>query len=769
MELTDVDAFDAVLNAYAHLVVEHQGKPNGGLAGSPAAAFAGHGANTALQAGIGPSVRPHYMAAIAERCAQVGTSLASGGAGDGRDLWYLGHITLASGCVDGDAYAHRLSQEHQTYNKADTDAALALAREERASKGVGLPTCVKYHGYRRGICESCPHWGHIKTPYSLGVENYDLPEGYRRERGWLEQVSVDKAGNTDWIPVIDTIAAEPRLVRIAEGYRLSYYHGEKHYVYFDDADMQGTNSIAAYFARKHITIQEEVAKAYRRFIVAWIKHLQNMMMVHDDVQPCTWTEAGFAVGPTLYQPDGSTRPIVCPDPLMAADFTPRGTQAAWTEAVNAMIAGRPDVQIVVAAGFAAPLVQVGAFGGGLIASTYSSASGTGKSTAAAAGQTVWTTWHANKLKLNDTVNAISNRLGTWHNMPQYIDEWRITGDEGRRRTLDILFGVSEGSDKRRLDRNSNARKVERWQSMCIITTNVEIMDTVVDETGNTTNAGALRLFSFPFKTKYQGDTNTHFTQMFEDNCGTAGAVYAAWLARNAKTVRDEYVILATDIRSELHPTEGERYYIGFITCILLGAIYARRLGLVEFDVQGMAALLYEAFNNLREERSDEVTTRMDSIEILNRFLSDYQQETVITDYLPSNRNKLPHAYRRIGFAAKKVEVHIAVDEKKMRISRGTYNDWCRLRDINPSEHRRDMIKQWRAKDNRSFTIGSSMNGSHTNGKTLGYQARVIELDLNCPDLSLILENAQAASTITKPTETMIPQAPAMQPPPRRSL
>lgn len=736
MDLINGEEFDRALAPYAHLV-ERPSTSSGGLEGSPASAFAGHeGLNAAVQSGI--ERRPHYMALIAERCEQVKQSLAAGGATDSRDLWYLGHVTLATGCVDGDKYAHRLGEKFPGYSEADTDAELQRAHDERARKALGLPTCTKYHDYRRDVCPSCPHWGHIRSPLSLGVDAFDMPMGYRRSQGWLEAHIVDKH-DEGWVPIVKSLAVAPRLIKLAEGYRLSFTHNAGHYVYFDEVSIPTEQHARQYFARQHITLHDHEAKTFGRFLVAWIKHLENMMQVHDDIKPCTWTKAGFAVGDILYQPDGSTRTVVCSDPIMASDFTPKGKREPWTQAVNTLIKDRPDIQVVVAAAFAAPLVQLGHFGGGLIASTYGP-SGSAKSTAAAAGQSVWTSWHGNHIKLRDTVNAISDRLGKWHSMPQYLDEIRIYDDDSSKRVIEMLFSISEGSDKLRLDRNSTARKVNAWSSICVITTNQEIMDDVIHMTGATTDAGALRLFSFPLQTMYEGNTDTSLVGAFEANRGTAGAVYAAWLAQNMDRTQNDYHTFTRQLVEILKPQAGERFYIGFITCILLGALYAFHLKLVDFDLTSMRDFLFANFNSLRRERKDEILLAQGAEEVLDKFISSFQQETLVTDIMSTNLNtkNIPAAIRYPNQNAKRIEIHIALEDEVMRVNRYTLIEWCRKYHINWKQLRKDMELRWKIDAAKHATIGKS-NRVNPPG---AYLTRCVEFDLRHSQLKHIIDNVR---------------------------
>jgi KaiC/GvpD/RAD55 family RecA-like ATPase len=147
------------------------------IPGKPPALAEAHKSSltAAARAGIPPG-RTHSFKRIAEQCPQVNQSLAVGGADDGSggDLWYLGHIRLASFCDDGANYAHEISKAHPEYDPSKTDARFKRAINETQSKNLGAPRCDHYNKARPDVCPSCPHWGNIKSPISLGVEE-DTP------------------------------------------------------------------------------------------------------------------------------------------------------------------------------------------------------------------------------------------------------------------------------------------------------------------------------------------------------------------------------------------------------------------------------------------------------------------------------------------------------------------------------------------------------------------------------------------------------------------
>jgi hypothetical protein len=259
-------------------------------------------------------------------------------------------------------------------------------------------------------------------------------------------------------------------------------------------------------------------------------------------------------------------------------------------------------------------------------------------------------------------------------------------------------------------------------------------------TGGKTDAGALRLFSFPLETMYEGMTDTSLLKYFEDNRGTAGAVYAAWLAQNMDTVQSDYNSFARRLVDILQPQAGERFYIGFITCILLGAMYASTLKLVNFDTAGMRDILFANFNNLRQERKDEIITAQRADEVLDKFISSFQQEILVTDTMSTKLNvkHTPTAIRYPHLNAKRIEIHIALDDEVMRVNRYTMIEWCKKYRINWTVFRKDMETQWRVDVSKQAVIGKS-NRTNPPG---AYFTRCIEFNLKHPQLTHILDNVR---------------------------
>ena len=74
-------------------------------------------------------------------------------------LWRAG-LSITKHCVDGDKASHIISNKHPEYTREQT------IRKMESIKGPYL--CSTFDEYSPDICTSCPNWGKIKSPITLG-------------------------------------------------------------------------------------------------------------------------------------------------------------------------------------------------------------------------------------------------------------------------------------------------------------------------------------------------------------------------------------------------------------------------------------------------------------------------------------------------------------------------------------------------------------------------------------------------------------------------
>lgn len=119
------------------------------------------GANAAVLnafPGLGPQKPTAHAKPIVDGCGQV---LTAGLCAEPQ--WYA-MMSIMRRCVDGLEWAHKLSaMDPARYNPRDTEAKFYHAPEDAPVR------CAKFNELHPGLCNKCPHWGHIVTPVQLST------------------------------------------------------------------------------------------------------------------------------------------------------------------------------------------------------------------------------------------------------------------------------------------------------------------------------------------------------------------------------------------------------------------------------------------------------------------------------------------------------------------------------------------------------------------------------------------------------------------------
>lgn len=79
------------------------------------------------------------------------------------DLW-LAALSVAARCDDADTAIHKMSEDYDGYNPADT-----RFKANETLKATGPNLCATFDSKNPGVCPNCPHWGklHPQSPIAL--------------------------------------------------------------------------------------------------------------------------------------------------------------------------------------------------------------------------------------------------------------------------------------------------------------------------------------------------------------------------------------------------------------------------------------------------------------------------------------------------------------------------------------------------------------------------------------------------------------------------
>jgi hypothetical protein len=612
-------------------------------------AFA-HGLPPHLQAASPPALSPYQQGLpppheqrsqpvkfehVVRDCAVLADIAARGGNGDSEPLWNLVVYAASFAEDDGAEWAHKLSSGDPRYTHAETELKLEqkrIARERDPSK-YGWPTCQAFNQHHSG-CASCPHAGKLKSPLSLGKDDSDLPEGYYREMGSVWRDSLDSQGNpvktcvlpygirdafledTDQGPALNAqiIHARGAATRLRMTTTMANVWREK---------AMGTLGMAG------ISLNKETQPHAQRFIVAFIQHLQRRLgtLTRRDTFGWTRDRAGlvaFGTGARVWTATGFE--AVHPgDRVMADKYMARGDVQPWKDVADFLIAmNRLDLQCVIASAFAAPLV---CFTGqsGLLLSIYSPHSGVQKSTAMLCAQAVWGNPTTAMNRLDDSTNSVSNKLGLLRHLPIYWDE--LQTDQHADAYVKLAFALSQGTEKARLTADITQREAGSWATMLVSASNFSVQSLMHRHARNTT-AGLNRVFEIeavPGTTGLVGAAEASMmVGRLREHYGRAGEAYAQALAREHDHLQDRLKKIAESFEKSVQAVPEERFWVFTAATILLGAMFAKSLGLADFDVPGMQRFLADTILNQRKSKNDS-TYDHTSPEFLAHVLFRYVQ------------------------------------------------------------------------------------------------------------------------------------------------
>ena len=476
------------------------------------------------------------------------------------------------------------------------------------------------------------------------------------------------------------------------------------------------------------------------FMSAWITHLQNTTVPVKSA-PFGWTEEGgkkhgFSYGGRLWTPNGD-RPSASADPITRRYYTPSGELQPWIEAAKVTTEQhRPELNIIIATAFAAPLVT---FTGqkGMMLSTYSSESGVGKSTALTIAQAVWGDPVKGTQSLDDTDNSTMGKMGQLKSLPVYWDELKT--EDQTKKFVKITFQATQGKEKSRMNRNSEQKMVGKWQTLLVCASNASLLDYVTHNCG-LTDAGLYRVFEYHIDKvpdthagRISSAIATRRISKLFGNYGVVGLEYAKWLGANFEKIEQEVEDHMVLVEKETGVTISERFWAHLISVLLLGARYATQLGYCDLDEASMKPFLYKVLDQMRQVKIDnpiDMTRSLDVANVLMQFINEAKDggHVLFTNRIHQGQGKPAFGSVKVlndpQRLPKGVWVQISTDDKLMRLSFTQLGNWCSRKQL--SRH----VVSTGLKKTLGFRSMTGKLGSGTGDPALtGITEHLLEIDM----------------------------------------
>lgn len=676
------------------------------------------GLTGSLQAGIDKPITRVVPTPIFEQCAFLGDALRDGGANYKNPLWNLSVLCTAF-MENGDDYAHAISSGHEGYTAADTQALYDRKVADRAERDIGYPSCSTIQGAGCKACATCPLFSKGKSPLnirpeftaavtrSVTADDLQLPDEYDVDgKGIINYMMPNpkKPGEQLWVPLFHSRLKNPRMEKNPDQlcFTVSYDKGNWIPAHILVENMRGQGAEKAWLRANIKPLAN--ADLIGRFFVAWSAKLHDASIAQT-AQPFGWYRdggvgdiKGFAFGGLIHLTVGGTKPAGLSDKKFQDRYMPTGELSPWFAAASYITRQqRPDLEVIIATAFAAPLMEFTGVVSGML-STYGE-SGVGKSYALSIGAAVW--GHPTKTKetITSTTKGVLNRLGATPGLPCYWDE--ITEETVQNNVLGVAMQSSAGIEGSRLTSNIEQRDRGTWSTLLAINSNVCFKEYVARKQA-THAAGLNRVLEYKVEhavnpvgavQPYESDAAL---RQLQQNYGLVGQAYAEMLAADPAKIAAEVHDTMKFMSQDFNADREDRFWVGISATLYLGAIYGNRIAKQmqqpePFEVVALYDFLKKVFEENRQNRITE-GVRPSALSFVEDWLTQYlKQRTNQTLWIENAAGPGGHfkpQWRRINPNAPSnhgISVVFATADRKLRWSKLDFKEWCKLKALSSTE------------------------------------------------------------------------------------
>lgn len=655
---------------------------------------------------------PSSIKEIIKECALIKALAALGG--DVPEPLWRGTLGLVKHTVEGDGAIHFFSKKYAGYTEKET----TTKAEQWAT---GPATCD--HLYRecspelKAHCDTCAHKGTIASPITLGYAKTMMTEiTHVKEAGRLIEVPVDvptlppsmisrykfendklwvstldkeatKASGKDeyvWIPFCDFYL-----------YPFSYYDDEvqRHRMVWKLREREGvyrefTLSGGAMGAGgpalfKELGEQSVVARPggkphMEAYITNFMTDVKKRAPSSITYTHFGWNGDDFLLGETLITPSGEHKKARLGGGAasLAKHFTPKGSVEKWVDLIDKAYnyPGQEQYQFVLCTGFGSPLLHLMGQRGGAVVSAVSDKSGRGKSTAGMLATGIYGSSKGGDLTLTReqaTDKAIFAMAGVLHSIPVMVDE--MTNIKPLVAST-IIYTFSQGSGRIGLynDGSLNLGRHD-WAAIMNISANKPMTDLILSAKPGA-EAELARMIEFECEDVSKLDKETAdniFRELF--NCHTVvGLEYMTWVQQHVDEVRTMLEKTQVLLDKRLCLERKDRFWSYAIVADIVGAMIARKIGLIKFDVGGIIRWLETRVIHMREEVKSLTSS---PAQLFSSMLTELSPGLIVTDIEGDKRQKncIPHIVRepRAPYTGR-----VVIDDRRAYIIQPAMHKWC---------------------------------------------------------------------------------------------
>lgn len=518
------------------------------------------------------------------------------------------------------------------------------------------------------------------------------------------------------------------------GVKYSYIFRKHNRKGYDDIQIDGSvllgdgfNKVLGDYGFK---LKNKERTAMGNFLIDLLRETEDIIGEVETTDRLGWNEAQthFLLGNKLYKTDGKVfEMIVSGKAKPYSEITrPVGSLELWKRIANIYNKkGLEWGQLVVASAFASPLMPLGALEKAALL-FITGEKGIGKSTALWLGASVY--GNPDKMVFNkmDTYNSRIHKLGIYSNISAMFDEMT---DMTPKEASDFAYTLTQGRGKDRMAQGGEGllENTTFWSCLPVMSANDSILSALSQHSADA-SAQMSRVLEVKatdinnYYTKEELRENELLLRQMTQNYGLAGDVYIRYITSH----KYEVIKLLSDVedlvREKANLSSNYRFWSYMITRLIAGALIAKSLDLIDYDVGGLLDFLIGLTKKSVEVVNDYVVDRKT---LLSSFLSSQigNRLVVKSEKRPADLgddNPELGEVNDVGYVVQKppfgreITVRIELDTLTCYIQEDAIKDWCKERKMSVRDFWRavgdnDAIKATRSTKDTGY--GTVFRGS----------------------------------------------------------
>lgn len=643
---------------------------------------------------------------------------------------WRGMLATLRHCEGGIEMAHTLSKQDPRYNAGDTNGKII----DLEVKQIPPYTCAKFQQLRPEVCLTCPHKGKINSPISVPTSEITVVE-VDDETGEVEKLLAVEVENSEELGVPDIHTGKYKVDETGcwvlledKRHDRSWWHCfypypvfpiqklrdksptgdiEVSYIFrkfskrgYDDFQLKGDTlmgqGITAFLGSVGFLLDQEERKHMAGFMIDLLKELDGEIEETSSLNRLGWDDdmKTFLLGNKLYKDDGV---IVNVTPKgLANEYSnqtvPRGSLEQWKKIAN--VYNREGLewgQVAVASAFASPLMPIGSLERAALL-FLTGEKGAGKSTALSLAVSVFGNPTRMMVNKDDTFLARLAKLGIMSNISVGFDEMT---DLSPKEASDLAYQITQGRGKDRMADGGKGiqHNTTYWSCLPVMSANDSIINALAQHSFDSTAqmSRVLEIEARDINTVYSKEEFQQcemLVRSLPQNYGTAGDVYMRWVVTHQEQVKEMLYKTERMFIERTGLNNNFRFWTYMCTRMLVGTMIAKKLGLVDYDIENMLEYLCDV---VLKAMAKITGLSVDIRGLLGNFLTEHigNRIVVTSDKRPDDRPFRPQdgPLNDVGYVitppatGRDLHIRIERDSNICYISIKAIKDWCKLNKI----------------------------------------------------------------------------------------